>query len=267
MNKFNKGKMIGVVTAALSTVSLMGVGFATWIITGETSATTNDNITVGVADVQDNRIEITSASVVEGNGGLRFDGDHNKRATSNGVISCGDTDTEQLSFKIRYTVTANNITKGFKVKAYINDDKNDAQSTTASARFQVAENTNKFITMPTILGFTKSTAKEALSFTANGTAPTSSNASGDEITKVGDATNSWEVTQTFTFGWGLAFHNDNPVALVKNTKIYNHNNTNTTESDKMEDATTDLVKNLLDEAKRALDNQKFKVVLMPVVDA
>lgn len=264
MNKFNKGKMIGVVTAALSTVSLMGVGFATWIITGETSATTNDNITVGVADVQDNRIEITSASVVTGNGGLRFDGDHNKRVASYGVISCGDTDTEQLSFKIQYTVTANNITKGFKVKAYINDDTSDADSTTASARFQISE-ANKFITMPTILGFAKATAKDALSFTANATAPTSSNASGDTITKVGDATNSWEVTQTFTFGWGAAFNSANPVALVEGTQIYNYNNK--TASDKMEGATTDLVKTLLTDAKTSLNDQKFKVVLMPVVDA
>ena len=32
MNKFNKGKLIGVVAASLSAVSLMGVGFATWVI-------------------------------------------------------------------------------------------------------------------------------------------------------------------------------------------------------------------------------------------
>lgn len=32
MNKFNKGKLIGLVAASLSAVSLMGVGFATWII-------------------------------------------------------------------------------------------------------------------------------------------------------------------------------------------------------------------------------------------
>lgn len=32
MNKFNKGKLVGVVAASLSAVSLMGVGFATWII-------------------------------------------------------------------------------------------------------------------------------------------------------------------------------------------------------------------------------------------
>lgn len=32
MNKFNKGKLLGIVAASLSAVSLMGVGFATWII-------------------------------------------------------------------------------------------------------------------------------------------------------------------------------------------------------------------------------------------
>lgn len=32
MNKFNKGKLFGIVAASLSAVSLMGVGFATWII-------------------------------------------------------------------------------------------------------------------------------------------------------------------------------------------------------------------------------------------
>ena len=32
MNRFNKGKLLGIVAASLSAVSLMGVGFATWII-------------------------------------------------------------------------------------------------------------------------------------------------------------------------------------------------------------------------------------------
>lgn len=32
MNKFNKGKLVGIVAASLSAVSLMGVGFATWVI-------------------------------------------------------------------------------------------------------------------------------------------------------------------------------------------------------------------------------------------
>ena len=32
MNRFNKGKLTGIIAASLSAVSLMGVGFATWII-------------------------------------------------------------------------------------------------------------------------------------------------------------------------------------------------------------------------------------------
>ena len=264
MNEFNKGKLVGIVAASLSAVSLMGVGFATWIITSETPART-DNITVGVADVQTNNIEITGARVVDGESGLRFDGDHNKRATSNGVISCGDTDTEKLSFQIQYTVTTNNPAKGFKVKAYINDETADTDSKAASGKFQTADETYKFITMPTILGFAKGTAKDALSFAANASAPTSSNTAdnSDTIVEAGGATNSWNVTQTFTFGWGLAFNENNPVALVKDTKIYNYNIEAT---DKMVSATTDLVKTLLAKAKEELNSLKFKVVLMPVIE-
>ena len=46
MNKVNKGKLIGVVSASLSAVSLMGVGFATWIVGVKQTEASNDiNIT------------------------------------------------------------------------------------------------------------------------------------------------------------------------------------------------------------------------------
>lgn len=46
MNKFNKGKLVGVVAASLSAVSLMGVGFATWIVGVKQTVASNDiNIT------------------------------------------------------------------------------------------------------------------------------------------------------------------------------------------------------------------------------
>ena len=43
MNKFNKGKLIGVVAASLSAVSLMGVGFATWVLQGPDEKDTGDS--------------------------------------------------------------------------------------------------------------------------------------------------------------------------------------------------------------------------------
>ena len=51
MNKFNRGKFIGVVAASLSAVSLMGVGFATWIIGYQTKETSGD-VKIDVDDVQ-----------------------------------------------------------------------------------------------------------------------------------------------------------------------------------------------------------------------
>ena len=51
MNKFNKGKLIGVVAASLSAVSLMGVGFATWII-GIQKTTTDGDVLLSADDVK-----------------------------------------------------------------------------------------------------------------------------------------------------------------------------------------------------------------------
>ena len=42
MNKFNKGKLVGIVAASLSAVSLMGVGFATWIVGVKQTDASND---------------------------------------------------------------------------------------------------------------------------------------------------------------------------------------------------------------------------------
>lgn len=42
MNKFNKGKLVGIVAASLSAVSLMGVGFATWVISYQNTEAKNE---------------------------------------------------------------------------------------------------------------------------------------------------------------------------------------------------------------------------------
>ena len=62
MNKFNKGKLIGVVAASLSAVSLMGVGFATWII-GIRQTETNGNISITADTVEYKSLKIEAAFV------------------------------------------------------------------------------------------------------------------------------------------------------------------------------------------------------------
>ena len=51
MNKFNKGKLVGIVAASLSAVSLIGVGFATWVI-GSQKTDTQGDVSITADSVQ-----------------------------------------------------------------------------------------------------------------------------------------------------------------------------------------------------------------------
>ena len=64
MNKFNKGKLTGIIAASLSAVSLIGVGFASWVI-GIQKTETNGNIAITADDV---KYKALTLSVDFGNG-------------------------------------------------------------------------------------------------------------------------------------------------------------------------------------------------------
>lgn len=64
MNKFNKGKLTGIIAASLSAVSLIGVGFASWVI-GIQKTETNENIAITADDV---KYKALTLSVDFGNG-------------------------------------------------------------------------------------------------------------------------------------------------------------------------------------------------------
>ena len=71
MKKLKNGKTIGIVTASLAAVSLFGVGFSAWVISGTKGDTTKD-INVTVAEIQDKRITLAlTSSPVDGS--LVFD--------------------------------------------------------------------------------------------------------------------------------------------------------------------------------------------------
>ena len=245
MNKFNKGKLIGVVAASLSAVSLMSVGFASWLIEGKKEGTT-DGITVEVGAVTDNRISITGVSVEEG--AIAFDAA--AQNTDGAILKKTGDGVEDLSFKIKYTVNNTNATNKFHVFAYI--------ETTKQATFTDANN-KKLITMPTALNITETgTPVNSISFT--GETLTFAKDVVREANQAGNGTVT--VTQTFTFGWGKAFGGLNPSAVLGNTKVYDIQN----DKDNV-DATEDILIhniNALGNLKESLSN--FKVVLMPAID-
>lgn len=247
MNKFNKGKLVGIVAASLSAVSLMGVGFASWVINSTKSTDTND-ITVNVADVLDNKVTIETANLKDST--IQFDANSN---TSGGLLTAQGT-TEDLEFSINYTIKNNIKENKFKVFAYITDEAKQTAFTTAVV-------TNKLIKMPDCLNITKrndeySNMTAALTFDGEHI-PTGTGAVIEEAA-VGTTYN---VTQTFKFQWGLAFANKNPVEVASSDDI--HEVGSSTETTK---ATANILKANLASLKSA-GLSTFKITIAPFIVA
>ncbi len=248
MNKFNKAKTIGLISASLAGVSLMGVGFATWVISGENYATSN-GVSVTVADVIDNRISITDVSVTDAD--VNFDA---KYADTEGALLKAKDGKEDLSFSIKYTIKNATDTNKFNVFAYI--------ASGNQPTFTTAVTTKKLIGMPDALNLTETgTPVNSVSF--NGTDLTLATGVAREANQTGNGTIT--VTQTFTFKWGLAFASKNPSEVLANDKIHDSNKDANASP---VGANVDILKTNI-EALRTLqkDLNNFTVVLQPKIVA
>lgn len=208
MNKFNKGKTVGIISASLAAVALVGVGFSTWIISTTNTQTTGD-ITVSVADTKDISIAISDATVADGT--VKFDANKDSKVAGS-LLTCGDSDTEDMSFTITYKVTIGNDAKTWQIKAGIAD---------TDGKFNTAVSTRKYIALPSTLGLIGDADTSAVCLDQS----SSTGSNGLSFTK---ADNVYTVTQTFTFTWGEAFAKKNPVAVTKADTIYTQSNTSAT---------------------------------------
>lgn len=224
MNKFNKGKTLGIVAASLASVALVGVGFSTWIIK-ETNEAPIAGIQVKVADTKELSVKITNAKVGDDKS-VNFEADHNKwqaviDSKGTPILSCNSGDRENLTFSISYDVTVSTNVDEWEIKAAIID--------TDDNKFNKAVHTREYITLPSTLEI--GTGVKCL----NQNSQTDSS-SGLTVTEG----SSISVTQTFTFGWGRAFAGKNPVEVVKGDQILPQNDTKLTSADD---------KNLVDNTK------------------
>lgn len=198
MNKLNKGKLIGVVAASLSAVSLMGVGFASWVISGgDTKTTGNINVTVG--EIEDKRVVFSDLPAVGSDNEVKFDADSTK--SSGGLITAGAGSVEDLTFNVTYTVKAYKSAPNWSVSAKLIGT-NYEQAVTA-----------KYIKMPTTLSTAGATALSK---------PTESSATGDVKVTITQGTEytTYQVDQTFTFEWGEAFKSTNPCNVKAGEQIW-----------------------------------------------
>ena len=236
MNKFNKGKLIGVVAASLSAVSLMGVGFASWIIKDATPADIG-NINVEVGTVDDQRIKVVAGNPAI-TGKLVFDA---AQDSANKITSTQN--KESLSFSVNYTVQVAEGITNFEV---------DATWTPGTQMSSFL--TDNYITSP----FWETTGSKSLKVisgtTAQGTA--GSTAADTHITTTGfhtdaptpstsNSVTTYTCATTFYFGWGSAFGSKNPV---------------------YDDASSDVaaIVTKLNELQR-LKDEKFTIILTPSI--
>lgn len=180
MKKMNKSRVVGVAAVSLAAVSLIGVGFASWVVSGITNPDVGKTpVSVTVGDVIDNRATIT-ASMDTSNSTLCFDAKSND---NKGAIQyTGDTGGEDLTFAIKVktsSVASGNINVKAKIENY----------DTCKLKSAI---TSGYLTGPAI-------GPDSNKVTLNDTAQI--------ITTL---TSTDEVTLTFTLGWGTKFGGFNP---------------------------------------------------------
>lgn len=201
MNKFNKGKLLGAVAASLSAVSLMGVGFASWVIKGTTPGTTGD-ISVTVANIEDNRIIVENARA---DGNLVFDAAEGD--TSGNIQTKPGSAVPVLNFKVVYTVKLGKGLSDFNIKA-----KWTLGTETASVALGTAI-TNHYLASPLktedVLVSTKDGYGTAYTPGANNTTSTNIYSKSNLIPDV-DGFSAYSVETVFHFAWDSKTGNMNP---------------------------------------------------------
>lgn len=198
MNKFNKGKLLGVVAASLSAVSLMGVGFATWIIQGANTINTGEQIQVLVSDTEDKRVTLSNAQISwpSEKNGLVFDAKSND-FTGPIIYDGSENGGEQLNFTLSFDVKFTATASFASINAYMTSDwasfgtyfTNDDNDETKYVVSPIS------VTTPTgenAVGSTVVAEKNTITTTKSGT------------------TDTYTVTKDYSFSWGKFFDNKNP---------------------------------------------------------
>lgn len=185
MKTLNKSKIVGVAAVSLAAVSLIGVGFASWVITGIKGTIASPEVSVTVGEVSDERAMITATAV---NSSLCFDAPADD--TTGPIIYKAGTDGEDLSFSFK--VSADKVVGGtIKVKAAI-------EGYTVDSGIGKAIN-DGYLTAP------KNSNSVSL---------------GASAVEIGTLTSSTLTeTYTFEFGWGSKFGTKNPSVYATDENV------------------------------------------------
>ena len=192
MSKFSKSKIIGITTVSLAAVSLLGVGFSSWVIAAS-DVSDNAEVSVEVGTVDDQLVEL----VVDKDGSdlnVGFEAD-STLGTGELCISGDGTKAEDLAFSIKYSLKAkaSNFAGG--------------KAVTMSINFSGA--IDKILTTGEKTGLSLATLAVDRSSSADWTYDADAKTATRMATT--SAINTEEVK--FNFSWGEAFNDDNPAKM------------------------------------------------------
>ena len=208
MNKFNKGKLTGIIAASLSAVSLMGVGFASWVI-GIQKTETNGDIAITADDV---KYKALTLSVDFGKGITLAEA-----SSTEGIFGSDGKVTPVMTIKPTFTFT---FGKDFEAKDYkFNQIKLEIVAATEGFVDNKVDTTKgdvvKFIRSATSLTYFE-LATTTIDLTAENLNFSTITATGSSLTKekvVND--------KSITFNWGSMFATKAKDGTPSPTAYYN----------------------------------------------
>lgn len=203
----NKNKKTYIyILSGVALISLISVGFSTWII-DKIQPYTTGNISVEIGEIDDSSLRI-ELSDVEGENDLnpiRFDSLSADQCLEGGVITNGDGLVEKMSFKFTYTLTSGSgFSTANKIKVdYTFGGQAEEYNSELGGDTGFIDTTciKKTYTISGIDG-ENTTINDVKGIDGNLIAVNSTISYPD--------TNSAKITSTFKFGWGSRFDNKNP---------------------------------------------------------
>ena len=204
MKKRQKSKMTMLIVGGLAAVSLVSVGFANWVVTGQIPD--DKNVTVTVGDVENQSLATTIITDGVNASDLSLNFDNTTTQGSNKVFS--GTGSEDMSFSITFKIDGKISEKLASVKFEF--DKGIAGTSDAVNPLSSATKSADYLTYPWLSGRLVTFKYTSGNNTLAEQSPTVSTPASVGCTVVSSETNTLVCTATFTFGWGKAFLNRNP---------------------------------------------------------
>lgn len=206
MNKLEKGKKIGIVTASLASVALIGVGFSAWVI-GFQNKETNGQVSVTADEVKYK--SLTLSATVKKDDTLYLAG-KSTPSTTTGPISFEkeeENKVEDLNVEVTFTIS---VGKNFNLKdlksiSFAFDDSNTYVDN------KVETDENKLTSIRTGSDFSYIEAPETIENLAFVESSSGESSSGDSSKFTLDQKTSsanikkYTLTKTLVFHWGTFF--------------------------------------------------------------